>query len=70
MLARHARIEALLAGWRGAPAADRPALLGLLRGIADWAVAQGAALEEADFNPVMVGPEGAVVVDARAGWAS
>jgi acetyltransferase len=69
MLARHARLEALLAGWRGAQPADRTALLALLRRIAAWAVAQGPVLEEADFNPVMVGPEGAVVVDARAGWA-
>ena len=69
MLARHVRLEALLAGWRGAPAADRAGLLTLLARIADWAVAQGSALEEADFNPVMVGPTGAVVVDARAGWA-
>ena len=44
-------------------------LLALLARIADWAVAQGSALEEADFNPVMAGPAGAVVVDARAGWA-
>ncbi len=69
LLARHTRLAALLAGWRGAPPADRAALLGLLRRIADWAIAQGPALEEADFNPVMAGPDGAVVVDARAGWA-
>lgn len=66
LLARHAKLNLLLDGYRGQAPGNREALVDTLQAIADWAVAKGAALREADFNPVMAGPEKALVVDARA----
>lgn len=69
LVARHGKLGLLLAGYRGQAPGDRGALLDTLAAIADWAVAQRGLLREADFNPVMVTPTGAFVVDARAVWA-
>lgn len=69
LLDGHAKLSQLLAGYRGQPAASHSALLDLLERIAGWAVGSGAALREADFNPVMCNSDGAFVVDARAVWS-
>ena len=66
MLWRHTTLSRLIAGYRGAPPADRDSLVDVLEHISEWALARGDSLMEADFNPVMVSEEGAFVVDARA----
>lgn len=60
------RLGALLAGFRGAPAADRAALEATILKLSDFAVAQAAHVESVDLNPVLVMPrgEGCVAVDA------
>jgi acetate---CoA ligase (ADP-forming) len=54
----------LVDGWRGAPAADRDALAGLLHRLSRLAV-DLPEVSELDLNPVLAGPEGCVAVDAR-----
>jgi acetate---CoA ligase (ADP-forming) len=54
----------LLEGYRGAPRADVAAVEDLLLRISALAEAHPEVLE-LDCNPVMAGPDGAVVVDAR-----
>jgi acetyltransferase len=49
---------------RGAPAADREALIDLLLRVSDMAC-ELATIVEMDLNPVMASAEGAVAVDAR-----
>jgi acetate---CoA ligase (ADP-forming) len=60
------KVAALLAGYRGHPAADVPALIELALACARYAEAQLERLLELDLNPVIVRPEGrgAVAVDA------
>ena len=60
------RLSALLDGYRGAPAGDRPALADVIQRVAALVEAV-PEIRELDLNPVKVlGPgEGAVVVDAR-----
>lgn len=65
-LAGHAVLGKLLAGYRGAPPADREALIDAINAIGRWAVGLGAGLQEADFNPVMVTDRAAIAVDGRA----
>lgn len=59
---------ALLDGFRGKPPADRPALIAamLALGGKDGLLLQEANLAEFDVNPLIVSPERAVAVDARA----
>ena len=59
------RSAPLLQGWRGAPAADTPALAGLIARLSRFALRRGDALE-IELNPVLVHPagEGCTVVDA------
>jgi acetate---CoA ligase (ADP-forming) len=54
----------LLAGWRGAPPADRKAVGDLLHRLSQLAV-DLPEVAELDLNPVLAGPDGAVAVDAR-----
>jgi acyl-CoA synthetase (NDP forming) len=56
----------LLRGFRGAPAGDRTALIGLIDDFARFVTATGDGVAAIDLNPVMVLPdgEGAKVVDA------
>lgn len=56
----------LLAGYRGAPRADRTALVELICRFSTLAESLGPSLQAAELNPVMVLPdgEGAVAVDA------
>jgi acyl-CoA synthetase (NDP forming) len=54
----------LLDGYRGAPAADVGALEDVL-GRVSAVVSDHPAITELDCNPVVVGPEGAAIVDMR-----
>jgi acetyl coenzyme A synthetase (ADP forming)-like protein len=54
----------LVAGWRGAPAADRDALADLLLRLSRLAE-DVPEVAELDLNPVIAGPDGCVAVDAR-----
>jgi acetyl coenzyme A synthetase (ADP forming)-like protein len=54
----------LVAGWRGAPAADERALGDLLLRLSRLGDDHGE-IAELDLNPVIAGPDGCVVVDAR-----
>jgi acyl-CoA synthetase (NDP forming) len=58
------RIARRLAGWRGAPAHDMPALVAAIEALARMAGALGDRLEEAEINPLFVLPEGQGVVAA------
>jgi acyl-CoA synthetase (NDP forming)/GNAT superfamily N-acetyltransferase len=61
---RSLRTFPLLDGWRGAPAADVDALEDLVTRTAEMADAH-PQIRELDFNPVIAGPDGCVVADAR-----
>lgn len=61
---RSLRLAPLLEGWRGAPPADREALLDAVEAITRFAVAEAVRLVELDVNPLIVSPSGAVAVDA------
>lgn len=60
------RLARLLAGYRGRPAGDVPALVQCIERIAAFAHAEQARIREIDVNPVIVRPagQGCVVVDA------
>ncbi len=62
------RAARLLAGWRGAPACDTPALVAAVLAFARMAEALGERLVEAEINPVFVGRvgEGVRAVDGLA----
>lgn len=62
----HARLAALLAGYRAGPAADVDSLRHAVHALARWVAGPGAAYAEVDCNPVIATPEGAFVVDVRA----
>lgn len=66
LVARHRTLPTLLAGYRGQPRCDEAGLRQAIERIALWATGKGEALDEADFNPVIVNAEGAFVADARA----
>lgn len=57
------RGKAVLDGPRGRPAVDRAAVARLIVGVADLALAR-PDIAEIDLNPVIVGPTGALAVDA------
>jgi acyl-CoA synthetase (NDP forming) len=63
-LARSGKAGRLLDGFRGAPAADRGAVVDVLLRIARLAD-DVPKVAELDLNPVIAGPSGCVVVDAR-----
>jgi succinyl-CoA synthetase beta subunit len=56
------RSAALLRGFRGRPAADVASLVNLVVRLADAVV--GSDIVEVELNPVLVGRQGAVAVDA------
>jgi hypothetical protein len=60
-------LDALLAGHRGGPPADRAALVETVTRAAALAAGLGPRLAALDLNPVIVGPAGtgASVVDVR-----
>jgi acetyl coenzyme A synthetase (ADP forming)-like protein len=63
-LAHSGKVGLLLAGFRGAPPADSAAVEDLLLRVARLAD-ELPEMAELDLNPVIAGPEGIVVVDAR-----
>jgi acetyl-CoA synthetase len=62
---RSLRVAKLLDGYRGKPAADVPALIEAILGIAEYASQNSLRVSEIDVNPVIVRPKGkgAVAVD-------
>lgn len=62
---RRLGIAKLFGGYRGKPAADVPALVEAILGVAKYAAANAASVVEIDVNPVIVRPagKGAVAVD-------
>ncbi len=62
---REVRGYPLLAGVRGQAPADLEALTSTLQAAA-WLLEAFPEINELDLNPVLVGPEGAVVADGRA----
>ena len=68
LLSCSAKLNLLLDGFRGQPAADRAALASFLGDVARWAWSRGEALQEVDLNPVMVSGGRISIVDARAVW--
>ena len=58
------RARPLLDGLRGAPAADVDALAAAIARLSVLALDLGDLIDALDVNPVIVGPEGCVVVDA------
>ncbi len=58
------RLRPLLAGWRGAAAADVMALAEVITAFSSLALELGEALEAVEANPVIVSSRGAVAVDA------
>ena len=61
---RSLRTFPLLDGYRGAPRADLPAVEDVLLRVSALAAAH-PEIAELDCNPLLAGPNGAVVVDAR-----
>jgi acetyl-CoA synthetase (ADP-forming) len=62
------RLRRLLAGFRGAPLADRRALVELLMTVSTLANAYAGQLMSMDLNPIIVHATGATIVDARIRW--
>jgi acetate---CoA ligase (ADP-forming) len=60
------RVARLLAGVRGAPAADLSAVTRAVCGLSELAIELGDQLDALDINPLICGPAGAVAVDALA----
>lgn len=58
------RSAPLLIGFRGRPAADLDALVAAIRAVADYACENVGRLLELDVNPLLVGADGAMAVDA------
>lgn len=58
------RCSVLLKGVRGRPAADIEALVKLLMAVSDFVIESPFVVQELDLNPVLVGENGAVAVDA------
>ena len=61
---RSLRTYPLLEGYRGSAACDRPAIEDIIRRVGAM-VESHPEIEELDLNPVIAGPHGAVIVDAR-----
>ncbi|UWQ24662.1 acetate--CoA ligase family protein [Leisingera aquaemixtae] len=58
------RIAKLLEGYRGAPAADREAILRAVRAVEDYVMENALGLEEIEINPLLCTPADAVAADA------
>jgi acyl-CoA synthetase (NDP forming) len=63
-MVRGLRVARLLEGYRGSEPADLEALLDAVVGLGQLAVELGEHLRAVDLNPVVVGPDSALVVDA------
>ena len=64
------KLNKLLAGFRGKPAADRAALEATVLALAKFYLDHRARIEDVEINPLMVRPNGAVAVDVRVIWKS
>jgi acetate---CoA ligase (ADP-forming) len=62
------KLNALLAGYRGRPAADRAALETAALSLARFYLDHRARIAEIEINPLMVRGKGAVAVDVRVAW--
>ena len=64
------KLNNLLAGYRGRPAADRAALEKTVLALAQFYLDHRAQIEDIEINPLMVRPQGkgAVAVDVRVIW--
>ncbi|WP_027245171.1 acetate--CoA ligase family protein [Leisingera daeponensis] len=58
------RISKLLDGYRGAPAADREAILRAIRAVEAYVMENALGLEEIEINPLLCTPADAVAADA------
>jgi acyl-CoA synthetase (NDP forming) len=63
LLENFALASTLLAGARGDPPADRPAVVDAIVAVGQLAAELGDCLEALDINPLLCGPGGAVAVD-------
>ena len=54
----------MLAGWRGAPQANRKALAEAICRVSELATAHAGRLQSIEINPFPIGPEGGVALDA------
>jgi acyl-CoA synthetase (NDP forming) len=57
------RVDRLIRGFRGKPAAHRTALVDTLHRLAAFAAANAADISEIEINPLFVGTNGAIAVD-------
>jgi hypothetical protein len=66
------KLDRLLAGYRGRPAADRAALETTVLALAQFFLDHRARIDDIEINPLMVRPKGlgAVAVDVRVIWKS
>jgi acyl-CoA synthetase (NDP forming) len=66
------KLDQLLAGFRGRPAADRPALEAAALALAQFYLDHRSRIDEIEINPLMVreSGQGAVAVDVRVLWRS
>jgi acetate---CoA ligase (ADP-forming) len=60
------KVARLLAGVRGAPAADMAPVISAITGLSQLAVDLGDQLEALDVNPLICGPASAIAVDVLA----
>jgi succinyl-CoA synthetase beta subunit len=58
------RIAPLLKGYRGAPPADRAAIMRAIRAVEAYVIAEAEGLEEIEINPLICTPSDAVAADA------
>lgn len=58
------KIGRLIDGWRGAPPADLDAVLDAAEACARFCAQRASDIDELDVNPLLVGPWGALAVDA------
>jgi hypothetical protein len=62
------KLPTLLAGYRGRPAADRPALEAAALALARFFLDHRARIADIEINPLIVRGSGAVAVDVRVLW--
>jgi acetate---CoA ligase (ADP-forming) len=62
------KLGRLLAGYRGAPAADRAALEAAALALSRFYLDHRARISEIEVNPLIVGVQGARAVDVRVAW--
>jgi len=58
------RVAKLLDGYRGAPPADRTAILRAIRAVESYVLAKAEGLEEIEINPLLCTPVDAIAADA------